>query len=135
MKYHTPDVMNRLSPALTNDLWHENKEGDKDYGKYKDQDANTKTNPLEKNMKKERWHRQGKVKKKILTKVKTMHKLGRVSQSEWVGLDTNKYKYLGYEIRRGDKYKYEYICNDQVRTKNTNTNPPGTWRQGEEGYQ
>ena len=47
MKYHTPDVMDRLSPALTNDLGHENKEGyDKDNGKHKDQDANTNTNPL-----------------------------------------------------------------------------------------
>ena len=47
MKYHTPDVMDRLSPALTNDLGHENKEGyDKDNGKYKYQDANTNTNPL-----------------------------------------------------------------------------------------
>ena len=47
MKYHTPDVMDILSPALTNDLGHENKEGyDKDNGKYKDQDANTNTNPL-----------------------------------------------------------------------------------------
>ena len=47
MKYHTPDVMDRLSPALTNDLGHENKEGyDKDNGKHEDQDANTNTNPL-----------------------------------------------------------------------------------------
>ena len=47
MKYHTPDVMDRLSPALTNDPGHENKEGyDKDNGKCKDQDANTNTNPL-----------------------------------------------------------------------------------------
>ena len=47
MKYHTPDVMGRLSPALTNDLGHENKEGyDKDNGKCKDQNANINTNPL-----------------------------------------------------------------------------------------
>ena len=47
MKYHTPDVMDRLSPALTNDLGHENKEGyDKDNGKCKDQNANINTNPL-----------------------------------------------------------------------------------------